>query len=269
MAIGTLPEQTAKRILNDWVVECRRKNSSRKVELNDVSNWVEKCPEISKTCPTLDSPDGFFLLFCLGSLLSFGGGNYKARVTEIKNKYNALVSRKFDKDNDGWNISQERKTRFTSIDTNLKDLSKKFSSEKFLKEWWKTKKDLTKGDLEKAAELMIREIHGWTYQPNRLEKRALFTVKVFWIPRELHANGIWEDFPVEYCCVPDRYVKDVLFEIYGASLYKKMFGVRYGDPAFNLEASILMSKKVRELVSMNKVDGYFPYDLPFFRSGKK
>jgi hypothetical protein len=143
---------------------------------------------------------------------------------------------------------------------------RKYGSDDFLLEWWNNKKADCHENLDRAAESLLREIHNWTYT-TRDGERSLFTVKAFWIPRELHANNIWRDFPMEYCCVPDSYVKDVLFELYGRQVYKDLFGVSYSNQCFNLDASILMSKKVCELVSMNRIDGYYHYDLPIFRKG--
>ena len=115
---------------------------------------------------------------------------------------------------------------------------------------------------------MLKEVYSWTYQWSK-GKGRLFTVKMFWVSRELHANGIWPDFPVKYCCVPDGYVKDVLVELYGPEEYKKMFGIRYSDPRFDFDSGILMSRKVWKLISREKIDDYFPYDMPFFRKGYK
>lgn len=259
-------EERAQQILADWISNCRKKNQSGKVELKDVSNWVEKRLEISKNCPDLDSVDGVFLLFCLGSLLSFGGGNYQARVTEMRNKYHALLSRTFDEDSRDKPFSNERIRRFSAIDAKLQNLVKTFGSSTFLQSWWENKKEEFRGELDMGGESMIREIHSWTYNPQQ-EARSLFTVKTFWITRELHANGIWPDFPVKYCCVPDGYVKEVLVELYGTEKYRELFGVSYSDPRFDLDSAIFMSEKVWELISKEKIDGYFPYDMPFFRKG--
>lgn len=260
------PEEKAKQILAEWVSNCRKENASRKVELKDVSNWAEKRLEINRNCPDLDSVDGVFLLFCLGSLLSFGGGKYQGRVTELKNRYHALLSRKFKTDRAGKPLSNERIERFNAIDARLRGLQQTFGSSRFLHAWWKRKKEEFDGDTDSSGRDMIREIYGWTYTRREV---SLFTVKSFWVARELHANGIWPDFPVNYCCVPDRYVKGVLAELYGPGRYKQLFGVRYGDTRFNIDSAILMSKKVCELVSSEKIDSYSPYDMPFFRRGYK
>lgn len=261
------PEKNAKRILEDWVAGCRKRNPSGKIELGDVSNWVEKRFEIDETCPGLDSLEGVFLLFCLGSLLSFGGGNYKARTSEIKSKYHALMSRRFGPDSIGRPFSEERRARFMAIDLNLQNLASKYSASNLLQEWWEAKKDSCDGDVGMAAEGMLREIQGWSYKTGQGKNRALFTVKVFWIARELHSNDIWSDFPVEYCCVPDRYVKNALCKLFGIANFKRMFRISYRNPSFHLDSAILMSKKVCELISSEKIDGHYPYDLPFFERG--
>lgn len=257
----------AKLILSRWIERCRERNESGRVELKDVSNWTEKRLEISEDCPSLDSVDGIFLLFCLGSLLSFGGGNYQGRVSELRNRYEALISRRYDRDKIGKPFSFQRKMMFKAIDERLKELRQRFGVEKRLQNWWDHKKKQFNEDLEKAAESMLQEIHSWTYPWHpRVEgkKSPLFTVKTFWIPRELHANGIWLDFPVKYCCVPDSRVKDALKDIYGHKKFKELFNMGYETPRFDLHSSILMSKKVWELFSYEKVDGHYPYDLPLF-----
>jgi hypothetical protein len=58
-------------------------NASGRVKLKDVSNWEEKRFAIITNPPFINSEDGAFLLFCLGSLLSTGGGNYKSRVGAV------------------------------------------------------------------------------------------------------------------------------------------------------------------------------------------
>ncbi|MEM2905263.1 MAG: hypothetical protein QW057_08065 [Candidatus Bathyarchaeia archaeon] len=258
------PEEKAKQILTQWVSNCKMRNTSGKVELRDVSNWAEKRLEISRDCPDLDSVDGVFLFLCLGSLLSSGGGSYQGRVTELRNRYQALLSRRFDVDRMGKPLSEERKERFKAINAKLRDLMGAFGSSHFLQDWWENKKEEYEGDVDRSGIAIIRELHDWTYTD---EEVPLFTVKVFWVARELHANGIWSDFPVKYCCIPDGYVKDTLAELYGLEGYKRLFGISYRDPCFYMDSAILMSQKVCELVSTEKVDGYYPYDLPFFRRG--
>ena len=254
----------AKLILRRWIERCRERNESGKVELKDVSNWAEKRLEISGDCPSLDSVDGIFLLFCLGSLLSFGGGPYQGRVSELRNKYEALILRRYYRDKRGEPFSDQRKRMFAAIDERLQDLRQRFGAKKPLQNWWNHKKKQFNNNLERAAEGMLKEIHSWTYPWPEGKKSPLFTVKTFWIPRELHANGIWPDFPVKYCCVPDSRVKDALKDIYGRKKFKELFNVGYDNHRFDLHSSILMSKKVWELVSKEEIDGHYPYDMPLF-----
>jgi hypothetical protein len=260
------PEKKAKKILDDWVASCRKNNLSGKVELFDVSNWAEKRLEINPKCPDLDNVDGVFILLCLGSLLSFGGGNYKARITELRNKYDKLIARDFDFNTIGKTSPPERKLRFSAIDNQVKELVKKYGDKDFLKSWWGSKKEEHGGDLEKSGLAISEEINGWKYNLRGKDK-LLFTVKTFWVTRELHANGIWPDFPVKYCCIPDGYVKDVLCNLYGGARYKQLFGTDYKNPRFNLRSCTLMSQNVWELISKERVDGHYPYDMPFFRRG--
>lgn len=44
-------------------------------------------------------------------------------------------------------------------------------------------------------------------------ERRIFHSKSFWIPRELKRRGIWDDFPPEFCCVPDQIVRAKFFKI--------------------------------------------------------
>lgn len=90
-------------------------------------------------------------------------------------------------------------------------------------------------------------------------------MKTFWISRELHASRIWSDFPVKYCCVPDRRVRKVLVEIYGPQEFKELFKESHENRRFDLESRILMSEKIWDLISKEKVDSHYPYNMPFFR----
>lgn len=252
-----MPEEEAKIFLDRWVFQRRENNPSGKIELRDVSNWVEKRSEIDPNCPGLNSFDGIFLFFCLGSLLSFGGGSYKGRVTEMKNKYGALLSRNYGP------FSGERKARFSAIEGKVNRLRDRFGND-LLRNWWDHKKELH-NDQEKAAKAMLKEIYSWTFHPPSGRHRHLFTVKAIWIAREFHANKIWPDFPVKLCCVPDSRVRDVLVSIYSRPKYKELFGQAYSDSRFNLDVAISMSKKIWELISQKRIDGYYPYDLPFWR----
>lgn len=259
-------EKNAQQILADWVLRCRNGNSSGKIELKDVSNWAEKRLEINKNCPGLDSAHGVLIFLCLGSLLSTGGGNYEARVTELKRRYDNLITRRFDLPCKGRKVSLERIKRFTALDQQVKYLVQNFGPKQFLRRWWQSRKEEYHGNIEESARSVLREINGWIYNW-RNRKDHLFTVKTFWVTRELHANRVWADFPVKYCCVPDGYVKDVLAELHGLEKYKQLFKIRYSDPRFDLDSSILMSENVWELISTKTIDGYFPYDMPFFRKG--
>ena len=80
-----MPKKKACKILEEWICRCRKRNTSNRIELKDVSNWAEKRLEINDNCPDINSIDGSFFFFCLGSLLSFGGGNYRGRVAELRN----------------------------------------------------------------------------------------------------------------------------------------------------------------------------------------
>lgn len=262
------PEIEGESLLRRWVERCRERNESGKVEFRDVSNWAEKCLEINKDCPGLDSMDGIFLLFCFGSLLSFGGGPYRGWVSELRNKYEALISRRYDRDREEKPFSDQRKRMFEAIDERLQGLVQRFGKKHPLQSWWKHKERRFNGNLERAAEDMLREIHGWKYPWPKGSKSPLFTVKTFWIPRELQANGAWPDFLVKYCCVPDSRVKDVLKDIYGRRKFRELFNKDYDDTSFDLHSSILMSKKVWELVSEEEVDGHYLYDLPLFKRDK-
>lgn len=260
------PERAAETLRRCWIARCRARNESGRVELWDVSNWAEKRSEINADCPDLDSMDGIFLLFCFGSLLSFGGGSYQGRTSELRNRYTALISRRYDYDARGEPFSTQRKMMFEAIERRLHDVVQRYGEVHPIQNWWYKKKRQFAGNLERAAEDMLREIHSWTYPWPEGNESPLFTVKTFWIPRELHANGIWPDFPVKYCCVPDSRVRAVLRNLFGLRQFRVLFNIEYNDSSFDLQCAILMSHKVWELISQEAVDSYYPYDLPFFRT---
>jgi hypothetical protein len=187
----------------------------------------------------LDTPNGIFSLFAIAALFNFmGGGNGK--VTFFRQHYDTIMKRDFS------TFKPAYRSLFEVLAQKVDELVGKFP-EKTLQGWWQAYQDQAGQDKDLAARRLFGELFSLKCG---VGKRVVpvFTSKAFWMARELHALGVWSDFPLAYTCVPDSRAWHRLDEVLETKGHLNMFLV-----------SELMARYLND-----PDDKYHAYDLPAF-----
>ena len=175
-------------------------------KLSGIADWNRDYPQQPVDLSTKAGAQ-FLILFAL--LYNYGGGG-PGRKSEMRKLYPIIYREDVFGSLEYQNFKEGvRKEQIRAVVEFVNSINTS-GVDGYLRGWW-LNTVASCVDFDTAAIAIIKQMHGLKFDAGRKKKKKTnetvvahgLTSKAFWVARELHVHGIWENFPEKYCYVPD------------------------------------------------------------------